>query len=215
MSRPLVVAIVLAFACIVPNGNCVGQDLEELGWSNMLDLPIVKDLEFTDEQKLKLEEAKDKFAAEMKKVRNALIESLSSNPELAIRQQMANEATARRMELDKQQQEEIWEILLPHQQRLIIRQTFWTFVNESTGFQNVLSKKYYAAQLKLTGKQKVDLKLEGEKLQKEFQDDLANLRVKYRRKMEKEVLSKEQNEMLKKLMGESPLKTGSVKYIKF
>ena len=117
--------------------------------------------------------------------------------------------------LNKQQNENVWEILLPHQQRLIVQQTFWTSVNESTGFQNELSKKYYAAQLKLTGKQKVDLKLEGEKLQKEFQDDLANLRVKYRRKMEKEVLSKEQSEMLKKLMGESPLGSGGVKYIKF
>jgi len=33
--------------------------------------------------------------------------------------------------------------------------------------------------------------------------------------MEKEVLSKEQSEMLKELLGESPLGTGRVKYIKF
>ncbi len=207
------VAIVIGGA--MPISDCVAQDLEEIGWSNMLNLPIVKDLEFSDEQKLKLKEANNKFAEEMKKVRNELIESLSSKPELAIRQQMANEATARRMELNKQQQEEIWEILLPHQQRLIVRQAFWTFVNESKGLQNELSKKYYAEKLKLTGKQKVDLKLEGEKLQKEFQDDIANLRIKFRRKMEKEVLSKEQSEMLKKLMGESLLGTGGVKYIKF
>jgi hypothetical protein len=79
---------------------------------------------------------------------------------------MADEATARRMELNKQQQEEIWEILLPHQQRLIVRQAFWTFVNESRGFQNELSKKYYTEKLKLTGKQKVDLKREGENCKK-------------------------------------------------
>ena len=158
------VAIVIGGA--MPISDCVAQDLEEIGCSNMLNLPIVKDLDFTDEQKLKREEANNKFAEEMKRVRNELIESLSSKPELDARQQMADEATARRMELNKQQQEEIWEILLPHQQRLIVRQAFWTFVNESRGFQNELSKKYYTEKLKLTGKQKVDLKREGENCKK-------------------------------------------------
>lgn len=209
MNRPLLVAIAFAFAGTAPNGNCVGQDLEGLGFSGMLNLPFANDLELTDEQKFKLERSKEDFSKKMSKELTAINESLRSDPTFDVRK-ASGEVMKK---LNKQRNENVWEIFLPHQQRLIIRQTFWTFVNESTGFHNELSKNYYAEHLKLTGKQKLDLKLEGEKMQKEFSQDLEKLRKKYRRELEQEVLTKKQIQTLGKLMGENI--AGTLWYIKF
>lgn len=209
MIRRLLLGTAFVISCMVLIKKSVGQDLEGLGLSNMLRLPFATDLELTDEQNEKLEKAKRDFSRKRQAETNAVNESVRVDPAFDIQIALSNMDKKLLAALNK----DIWEVLLPHQQRLIVRQTFWTFVNESRGFSNELSKNYYAEQLKFSGQQKIDLKLEGEKLQKEFAADMEKLREKYRRKLKQEVLTKGQLQTLEKLMGENIV--GPYRHIKY
>lgn len=50
MYRGMFWGVAIVIGGVMPISDCVAQDLEEIGCSNMLNLPIVKDLDFTDEQ---------------------------------------------------------------------------------------------------------------------------------------------------------------------
>lgn len=181
----------------MPNPNCDGQDLSELGLSNLLKLPSVKDLELTDDQNEKLAKAKRDFERKRQSQINALVESKRADPDSDIRKELSSIDKKLLAEFNQ----DIWEILLSHQQKKLVPLYLWSQAKNYVGFRRFLVNKLVQEKIELTPKQIASIKPAAEKLQKEFEEDLEKLKQKYRKRLTDKVLSKEQQGTFDRVIG--------------
>lgn len=198
--------IAFAIGSLIHNSQSISQDITDLNLSLMLPLKITRELEISEEQKSSIEKAKQRYQAKMQELWESEKEAAKSgdNGKLAAFRKLATES-------EMKFNEEIWEVFVPQQRRLIARQSFWTSANSSS-FRHQFSKTYFSDQLNISAEQQLRLTSEEEKLQKEFAAEFRKLREKHSRKLKQKILTKKQIQTLEELMGENIAAKGAVRF---
>lgn len=191
---------------LIASASVYAQDDEfGLDWRGLLkNSEVRRDLEIANHQRDELEQRMSELRAEFKEKRDVV-----GKKWLNLQHGKGgdkNEIDLLRNQLNDEVQEKylqaLSEVLLPFQVERLEQLAYQLAANSFSGYESFLKTKRVRRQLEIDSDQSAKIKEKNEKLQKEFEKELAKLKQKYREKLN-QCLNIEQRERLKKLLGES------------
>lgn len=220
MKNVLFIAILLGLYCSLEAAAFSQEinDLKLLGVGYLLDVDRLKSLDLSDDQKREIKKAADKINADSRRKleehlktfgsgkRDPKAESKNLTPDelmsKAIQEEKRQESSSQRFESKTNAQiHALLDILLPHQQKKLVGLKLWNARDNS--FATLLEQRFVQAKLKMTPKQVDSVQPAAAKLQKEFEEEVEKLKQSYRKRLMDKVMTEEQRDDFKKIMGEN------------
>lgn len=170
------------------------------GADQLLNMPrVASDLQLLPEQKATLKAELQKIREKYKGQREAISKELMADPpaEQLEKTQKKLEELESAMRLDIKTA--IDDVLLPFQRQRLDQIVAQSKLNNDS--QNALQSEEFAKLLNLTDAQKKDLEKRQQEMRQKLQDEIRELRLKRQREVVEAVLTKEQLEKLKSLIG--------------